>query len=170
MNSTSRYIPPYRRYSSSSSFRPESRPHFPSYRRSQPFLTLEDLHIRYASNSPPLRLSRTQRSLSAGDLPRRYSSTRYLSTPPFPPRDLEVLRSRDISASPISRIRISLSIKLSDPPVFNRINRYILFDDWKIRIQDKLTHNSDYFLIELFKIIYIITRLGEEATKYTSLR
>ena len=131
MNSTPRYVPPHRRHSSSS-FRPGSRSHSPPYRRGQPFLTLEDLHIRYAPpNSPPLRMLRTQRSLSAGDLPRRY-----LSTPPSPPRDLEALRSRGISASasPISRTRISLSTKLPDPPVFNGINEHIPFDDWKMRI------------------------------------
>ena len=80
-------------------------------------------------------MSYTQRSLSAGDLPRRYLSTRYPSTPPSPSRDLEVLRSRNaVSASPISRIRISLSIKLPDSPIFNEINKYILFDNWKMKI------------------------------------
>ena len=177
MNFTSRYVSPYRRYSSSPSssssfFRSRSRSYSPLYRRDQPYLILEDLYNRYTpSNSPPLRILRIQRFLSAEDLSRRYPST-----PPSPPRDLEALRSRDISASsisrasPISRTRISLSIKLPDPPVFNGINRYVLFDNWKMRIQDKLTHNNDYYLTELFKIAYIIIRLDEDTAKYTSLR
>ena len=163
MNSILRYVPPHRRYSSSS-FRSGSRSYSPLYRRDQPFLILEDLHIRYIlSNSSPLRILRTQRSLSAEDLSRRY-----LSTPPSPPRDLKALRSRDVSASP--RSRIFLSIKLPDPPVFNGINKHIPFDNWKMRIQDKLTYNGDHFLTESFKIIYVITRLDRDAAKYTSLR
>ena len=39
-----------------------------------------------------------------------------------------------------------------------------------MRIQDKLTHNGDHYLTESFKIAYVITRLGGEAARFTSLR
>ena len=44
------------------------------------------------------------------------------------------------------------------------------FDDWKIRIQDKLTHNSDHYPSESFKAAYIMTRLGGEASQHITLK
>ncbi len=67
-----------------------------------------------------------------------------------------------------------LSTKLPDPPIFKCAKddpkRNVVFDDWKLRITDKLTHNGDHFPTESFKIAYIITRLGGEIIKYISLR
>ena len=39
-----------------------------------------------------------------------------------------------------------------------------------MRIQDKLVHNKDYYLTELFKIAYVIIRLGEDISGYVSIR
>ena len=135
--------------------------------RVQRSLSAENLHRR-------LHISRERqenRSLHSDFQDPRPPNTSTLPTlppsasPPSPPRDLEALRSR--GASPI--FRISLSTKLPDPPVSNETNEYVPFDDWKMRIQEKLT-NSDHYPIESFRITYIITRPGEETAKYTSLR
>ena len=39
-----------------------------------------------------------------------------------------------------------------------------------IRIQDKLTHNSDHYPSESFKVARITSRLSGEASKYISLK
>ena len=44
------------------------------------------------------------------------------------------------------------------------------FDDWHIRIQDKLTHNGDHYPSESFKVAYVMSRLGGEASKYITLK
>ena len=44
------------------------------------------------------------------------------------------------------------------------------FDDWKLRIQDKLTHNSDHYPSESFKVAYVMTCLGGEASMHTTLK
>lgn len=45
-----------------------------------------------------------------------------------------------------------------------------LFDDWKLRITDKLTHNQDHFPTKSFKIAYVISRLGGKTIEHTSPR
>ena len=62
-----------------------------------------------------------------------------------------------------------LSIKLLDLLVFTG-NKHVLFDDWKMRIQDKLVYNDDYYPTESFKIVYIITRLGGDVSGHVSIR
>ncbi|KAF6240666.1 hypothetical protein HO173_001338 [Letharia columbiana] len=176
--STPKYVPPHRRS--------------PTY-RGEPYLTYDDLHRRYSPpNSPSLHMPRVQRSLSAEDLYQRYhrTPTGISAPPPSPfhtnqeetqgqnspgisapppspppptPRDFEALRAyrhRLISPQPV---RQPLSPRLPDPPVFTGTNS-ISFDDWKMRIQDKLTHNSDYFLTNTFKITYVIARLKGKAS------
>ena len=74
------------------------------------------------------------------------------------------------SADRSSQQAIRLSTKLPDPPVFSGTNSHVPFDDWKIRIQDKLTHNSDHYPSESFKVAYLTSRLSGEASKYITLK
>ena len=177
--STPRYLPPHRRHSS---FRPESRSQSPTYRRGQPYLTYEDLHTKFSPNSPPLRMPRVERSLSAEDLYQRFHNQQQNQSPeqiqsrdnqmpdhnPPQSRDLRALRRPRPSVSEQPQ-RPVLSTKLPDPPVFTG-NGHVLFDDWKMRIQDKLAHNGDHYPTESFKIAYIITRLGGDASGHVSTR
>ena len=181
-SSTSRYRPPQLRGNTPSS--------------SRSYLTYEDLHARFSPpHSPPLRMPRVQRSLSADDLLQRYRGQKQgqqqgvpgqsppvipvpspvPSPPPAVPPDLEAFRPiqshRPLSPHSANRsTKQSLSTKLPDPPVFNGINTHIEFDDWKLRIQDKLTHNSDHYPCESFKVAYVMTRLGGEASKHITLK
>ena len=180
--STPKYLPPHRRYkriTSSSSW------HTP-----QPYLTYEDLHTKFSPNSPPLRMPRVERSLSAEDLYQRFHNQQQNQSPqeesksrnsqvpghdsptpdhnPPQPRDRRALRRPRPSISEQPQ-RPILSTKLPDPPVFTG-NGHVLFDDWKMRIQDKLTHNGDHYPTESFKIAYIITRLGGDASGHVSTR
>ena len=50
--------------------------------------------------------------------------------------------------------------------MFNGSNN-ILFEDWKLRIKDKLIINKDYYTSEFTQIVYTITRLGGKVIKYT---
>ena len=119
-------------------------------------------------------MPRVERSLSAEDLYQRFHNQQQNQSPqtqmpghdspaPGPPpqsRDFEPLRQPP---------RPILSTKLPDPPVFTG-NGHVLFDDWKMRIQDKLAHNGDHYPTESFKIAYIITRLGGDASGHVSIR
>ncbi|KAF6236113.1 hypothetical protein HO173_005741 [Letharia columbiana] len=169
--STPKYVPPHRRS--------------PTY-HGQPYLTYDDLHRRYSPpNSPRLHMPRVQRSLSAEDLYQRFHTNQEEipgqqqetqgqnspgisvpppSPPPPTPRDFEALRAnrhRPISPQPVRQpLRQPLSPRLPDPPVFTGTNS-ITFDDWKMRIRDKLTHNGDHFPTDAFKIAYVVARLRE---------
>ena len=156
----------------------------------QPYLTYEDLHARFSPlYSPPLRMPRVQRSLSANDLLQRYRgrqqgiqgqnppATPVPSPPSAVPSDLEALRPnrshRPLSPCSVDRLinqAARLSTKLLDPPVFSGTNSHISFDDWKLRIQNKLTHNSDHYPCESFKVTYVMTRLGDEVSKHITLK
>ena len=88
------------------------------------------------------------------------------------PRDFKALRlfRASRSLSPPGQFRTTpLSTKLPDPSVFTG-NKHVLFDDWKMRIQDKLVHNRDHYPTESFKIAYVITRLGGDTSGYVSIR
>ena len=131
-------------------------------------------------------MPRVQRSLSAKDLYQRYreapsqqeeiqaQNAAGISAPPPPsppppiPRDFETLRHRYRPISP-QPVRQPLSPRLPDPPIFTGTNS-VPFDDWKMRIQDKLTHNGDHFLTDAFKIAYVVARLGGEASHHVSTR
>ena len=169
LTSTPKYIPPHRRHSSRSG----SRSHSPTYRRGQPYLTYEDLHARYSPpNSPSLHMPRAQRSLSAEDLYHRYQNqpqqrenpAENSHSPSSQSRDLRALR-RQRSPSP-PRQAPRLSPRLPDPPVFNGSDRS-KFEDWKLRIENKLSLNGDHYPTEAFKIEYVISRLGGKATEHT---
>ena len=126
----------------------------PTY-RDQPYLTYEDLNTRYLPNSPPIRMSQIQRSLSAEDLYRLFQKNQSKnqptdqkpqgqkqpdnitssSTPPL--RNLETLRRRPPRVSFEQTLRPILNPKLPDPPIFNDTDRS-KFEDWKLRIQNEL--------------------------------
>ncbi|CAF9942182.1 MAG: hypothetical protein ALECFALPRED_009557 [Alectoria fallacina] len=166
--STPRYVPPQRRS--------------PTY-RGQPYLTYEDLHTRYSPpNSPRIRMPQIQRSLSAEDLYRRFQknqsenqkpqgqeqpdNTAY--SPPPPLRNLEALRRRPPRVLE-QTLRPILSPRLPDPPVFNDTDRS-KFEDWKLRIQNKLLLNRDHYPTDAFQINYVISRLAEKANEHTISR
>ncbi|CAF9943536.1 MAG: hypothetical protein ALECFALPRED_000555 [Alectoria fallacina] len=144
--STPRYVPPQRRS--------------PTY-RGQPYLTYEDLHTRYSPlNSPRLRMPHMQRSISAEDLYRRFQQQKNQSenqepqgqeqpdntaSSPSPPlRDLEALRTHRTPVRSEQPLRPVLSPRLSDPPIFNDLD-ISKFEDWKLRIQEKLLLNKDHY-------------------------
>ena len=57
------------------------------------------------------------------------------------------------------------SPKHPDPPVFtNGVDP--TFDDWSLRIQDKLTVNDDHFPTESAKAIFVISRTGSDAADH----
>ena len=135
--STPRYRPPHRRHENT-----PSRPRSPT-RRSQPYLTYEDLHTRYSPpNSPRLHIPRMQRSLSAKDLYQRYhgapetqgqnspgiSALPPPSPPPPIPRDFEALRANRHRPISPQLVRQPLSPRLPDPPIFTGTNS-IPFDN-----------------------------------------
>ena len=128
-------------------------------------------------------MPRPQRSLSADDLLQRFRDQREKlgqnspaisappSRPPAVPPDLDPLRPQSpYSADRLVNQATRLSTKLPDPPVFSGTNSHVLFDDWKIRIQDKLTHNGDHYPSESFKVAYVTSRLSGEASKHISLK
>ena len=82
------------------------------------------------------------------------------SPPPTVPPDHEALRPKS------SKQATRLSTKLPDPPVFSGTNDHVQFDDWKLRIQDKLTYNGDHYPSDSFKVAYITTRLSGEARSF----
>ena len=44
------------------------------------------------------------------------------------------------------------------------------YEDWKLRIRNKLILNGDHYPTEAFKIEYTVSRLGGKAVEYTLLR
>ena len=154
--STSKYVPPQRRQ-----------------RTPENYLTYPDLHARFSPpNSPRLYIPRIRRSLSIEDLHQRFKRETHsqnspnIPAPPLPPRDLEVLRHRSPPPRPPSPPRQLLSIKLPNPPVFTSTN-HISFDDWKLRVKDKLRFNANHYPSDAFQVAYIVTRLGGEAVQHT---
>lgn len=100
-------------------------------------------------------MPRVQRALSIEDLNRRFKheeSPQHEST-------------RSPGSWPEPR-QARLSARLPDPPVFNGTNTHVQYNEWKIRIQDKLIHNADHYPSNDFQIAYIISRLGGEAIQY----
>ena len=122
--------------------------------------------MRYSPFSP-LRIPRVHRSLSVDDLYQRFHrNPPTISRPPSTPSP------QPHSPRPPSSLNqhARLSTRLPDPPVFTATNANVPFDDWKIRILDKLAHNSDHYPSESFKLAYVISRLGGEAAKYITLK
>ena len=133
-----------------------------------------------------------QRSLSAEDLYQRFQKNQsksqptnqdpqnqkpfdnLTSSPPPPLRDLEALKTyRFFKKPPLPRTSIKfkplrpiLSLRLPNPPVFNDTDRS-KFEDWKLRIQDKLLLNRDHYFTDAFQINYVISRLAEKASEHT---
>ena len=61
-----------------------------------------------------------------------------------------------------------LSPRFPDPPIFNGSkSANILFEDWKLRIKDKLLINKDHYPSEHSQVAYIFTRLGGKAIEHT---
>ena len=87
------------------------------------------------------------------------------SPPPPIPRDFEALRHRYRPISP-QPVRQPLSPRLPDPPIFNGVDRS-KFEDWKLKIIDKLTVNKDHYLTDASQIAYVITRLSGKAVEHT---
>ena len=184
--STPKYVPPPLRHQRTHSLRPRSRS--PTH-HDQPYLTYEDLHAKYSPNSPPLRMPRVQRSLSAEDLYQQYRHKQEKQPEKQSPngqaqgqgptnipvlsRDFRPLRANR-SASPIRQSnnpspRPTLSPRLPDPPIFNGTDR-TKFEDWKLRILDKLSLNKDHYPTDAFQINYVISRLGGKASEHTVSR
>ena len=61
-----------------------------------------------------------------------------------------------LAFSPLSYLHQNLDLHYTQIP----------FDNWRLRIQDKLTHNGDHYPYEVFKVAYIITRLDGEVSKH----
>ncbi|KAF6234850.1 hypothetical protein HO173_007070 [Letharia columbiana] len=193
--STPRYLPPHRR---SPTYRghpyltyddlhrrysPPNSPtlHMPRVQRS---LSAEDLYHRYREISSQPEETRSQnppgipasspsqeipglREETQGQNSAGISALPPPSPPPPKPRDFQALRAnRPISPQPV---RQPLSPRLPDPPIFTGTNS-VPFDDWKMRIQDKLTHNGDHFLTDAFKIAYVVARLEGKASHHMSTR
>ena len=110
---------------------PPSRPTPRSFTyREQPFLTYEDLHLRYSPHSPP-RMPRVYRSLSINNLYQRFHRN-----PPTIPRPPSTPSSQPHSPRPPSSLNqhARLSTRLPDPPIFTATNANVPFNDWKLRI------------------------------------
>ena len=140
------------------------------------YLTLDDLYQKFSpSGYPPLRPPpRVKRLLSLDDLRERFNKAKspHLSelgppsrqrgkrpepsAPPPPPSP---------PAKPSPPTRPTLSSKLPDPPVFTDTNSHLNFDEWKLRILDKLEHNGDHYPSKSFKIAYVATRLSGKAAR-----
>ena len=193
--STPKYVPPYRRHNATPSSQQYlnyedlharySPPNSPPLRmpRVQRALSIEDLRQQFQP--------REQDGSQAQDSPGPPSP------PPPLPRDFEALRahgqrfqSREQdgsrgqnspqpppsppSGSPFGHPRVPpplqrpfLSPRFPDPPIFNGSDTGILFEDWKLRIRDKLTINKDHYPSEHSQIAYVITRLGGKAIEHT---
>ncbi|CAD6594599.1 MAG: hypothetical protein ASARMPREDX12_000483 [Alectoria sarmentosa] len=185
--STPRYVPPQRRptyhgqpyltyedlhtrYSPPNS----SRLRMPHVQRS---LSAEDLYRQFqqqenqSESQPPNQEPQGQEPLD-----------NTASSPPPPLRDLEALRthrppSKTAHGPPLSQtpfrheqpLRPILSPRLPDPPVFNGADRS-KFEDWKLRIQDKLSLNKDHYPTDGFQINYVISRLSGKASEHTVFR
>ena len=193
------FAPPLYNNSHSSSSSSKPGPHstpLPTYRPGQPFMTWPDLHARYSPpGSPRLGMPSVQRPLSNEDLRHRFQSQtgnrprnqRLLgqNLPVFSnpaPASASSSSSRSLSHSsrsssssprtsidqPIKQSR--LSAKLPDPPVFSGTDKKHGFDEWKMAIQDKLTHNGDHYPSESFKIAYVSSRISGEPLKHISFR
>ena len=132
--------------------------------RMQRSLSAEDLYQRFHTNQE--EISRQQGETQGQSSPA--ISVPPPSPPPPIPRDFEALRHRYRPISP-QPVRQPLSPRLPDPPVFTDTNS-VPFNDWKMRIQDKLTHNGDHFLTDTFKITYVIARLREKINHHISIR
>ena len=79
----------------------------------------------------------------------------------------ETDRARETSknSSTSSTVTGKRSSKHSDPSVFtNEVD--LTFDDWFLRIQDKLIVNDDHFSIESIKIIFVILRTESDAVDH----
>ena len=188
--STPKYVPPHRRHDATPSQQylnyedlharyspPDSPFRMPRVQRS---LSIEDLRQRFkreqdssqgqdSPGPPPPSQGR-----DSPELPPQ--SPKPESPPPPLPRDFEALRAHDHgrrspfghsqSLPPVQRP--FLSPRFPDPPIFNGSgNTNILFEDWKLRIKDKLIVNKDHYPSEHSQIAYIITRLGGKAIEYT---
>ena len=185
---TPKYVPPQRRHDATPSsqqylnyedlhtrYSPPNSPfRMPRVQRS---LSIEDLRQRFkreqdssqgqdSPGPPPPSQGR-----DSPELPPQ--SPKPESPPPPLPRDFEALRGhghggRSFSHSPPPVQRPFLSPRFPDPPVFNGSgNANILFEDWKLRIQDKLIINKDHYPSDHSQIAYIITRLGGKAIEHT---
>ena len=61
------------------------------------------------------------------------------------------------------------STKQPDPPVFTD-GLDPTWDDWSSKIHEKMRVNSDHFLTEDAKVVYVLSRLGGQAVTYTLYR
>ena len=192
---TPKYVPPQRRHNATPTSQQYlnyedlharySRPNSPSLRMPhvQRSLSIEDLRQQFQHReqddsqgqdsprlpptSPPLprdfealrahgqRVKREQGGSQAQESP---------ESPPSPPPLPPFGHSRSLSP-PFQRP--FLSPRFPDPPIFNGSGTGILFEDWKLRIQDKLVINKDHYPSEHSQIAYIITRLGGKAIEHT---
>ena len=79
----------------------------------------------------------------------------------------ETDRARETSKNSLtpSTVTDKRSSKHPDPPVFtNEVD--FTFDDWFLRIQDKLIVNDDHFSIESVKTIFVILRTESDAVDH----
>ena len=146
-------------------------------------LSTEDLYQRYHGASetqgqnspgisappPPPSLFHTSQEETQGQNSTGISALPPPSSPPSIPRDFKALRAHRYRSISLQPVRQPLSLRLLDLSIFTDIN-LIPFDDQKMRIQNKLIYNSDYFLTNTFKITYIIARFREETSQYISIR
>ena len=109
---------------------------------------MKDLRQRFRIEQPPGEIQGQASPATSGPSP-----------PAAVPRDLRPLRP-----SPTAR----LTPKLPDPPIFKGDRSK--FEDWKLKILDKLTLNNDHYPSESFKIAYVLTRLGGKAVQHTIFR
>ena len=139
------------------------------------FLNLQDLHARFNFNSTPLRMLRVQRPLSVDELHSTFKQSKQTyPTSSDPASDSSPASSRSFrSLSPRSfSSKKNLSMRLSNIQIFDG-SKPDVFLDWKLKMLDKLRYNADHFIgtnkkeRKGFKIAYIISRLGEEASIQT---
>ena len=154
--------------------------------RVQRSLSIEDLRHRFKREqggsqgqdlpgSPPPPPSHDQDSPGSPPPPPSHDQDSPGPPPPPLPRDFEALRAHGHgqrspfghSQSPPPLQRPFLSPRFPDPPIFNGSGTSILFEDWKLRIRDKLIVNKDHYPSEYSQIAYIITRLGGKAIEHT---
>ena len=159
---SSTYIPSFRRRSASNEERSP--------------LTIQDLHARFNFNSTPSQMPRVQRPFSADKLHQKFKQSKqnaYLTSsdpasdpPPTSPRSFRSLSPRPFSS------KKKPSMRLPDIQIFDG-SKPDVFLDWKLRMLNKLRYNADHFTgttdedREDFKIAYIVSRLGEEASTQT---